>query len=280
MKQKKSIRVILGILVLIVVFAYKSGAPAGSSCAPMETHCATNGLCHSSSINTGSATYDISIMGGIPANGYVPGNTYSMMPWIIDTSKVLFGFQIVTQKSDGTNAGAVTISSPLKTKLIQGNGLDYIEQTSAGASLNGMHDWMYDWTAPAAGSGKVTFYAAFVAANGNSLSSGDDVYIDSLVIQEKTTGINEAENLENKICLFPNPAGDFLNVNFSKMLTGSFKIKIIDMKGECISTETYQTLPASAALKINVSKLSNGIYFMQILNDEILFSINRFAKLQ
>lgn len=276
----KIIRVLLGILILIVVFAYKSGAPAGSSCAPMETHCATNGLCHSSSINTGSATFDISMMGGIPVNGYVPGTTYSMMPWIIDTSKVLFGFQIVTQKSDRSNAGAVTITSTSRTKLIQGNGLDYVEQTSAGASVNGMHDWMYDWTAPPAGSGKVTFYAAFVAANGNSASSGDDVYIDSLVIQEKTTGINETENLENKICLFPNPAGEVLNIHFNKSLCGTFKIKIFNMNGECVSIESIQYLPASTALKTNVSKLSNGIYFMQIFNDETLFSINRFAKLQ
>ena len=102
--------------------------------------------------------------------------------------------------------------------------------------------------------------------------------ISSLYYSETTQ--NTFIGNSNGLLLVKNPAGDFLNVNFSKMLTGSFKIKIIDMKGECISTETYQTLPASAALKINVSKLSNGIYFMQILNDEILFSINRFAKLQ
>jgi hypothetical protein len=277
----KIIYVLFGMSILTIIFAYKSGAPAGSTCAPMETSCATNGLCHSSTPNTGSGTYDITLMGGIPANGYVPGTTYTLMPWVIDTTKVLFGFQILARKSDGSKAGTVSITSNLKTKLITGNGLEYVEQTSSGATVFGIHDWMYDWTAPPQGSGKVTFYAAFVAANGNTAASGDEVYIDSLIIQESATGISENNGLDKNVSLFPNPAKDIISIHFNKMLPANSTMRIIDVNGKLVSSEILDVMPAFSGVRnINVARLKDGMYLMQILTDDGTFSINRFLKIQ
>lgn len=281
MVNMKIIRVLLGVAILVVIFAYKSGAPAGSTCAPMESSCATNGLCHSSTPNTGNASFGITIMGGVPVGGYIPGTTYTMMPWIIDTARPLFGFQIVAKKSDGSGAGSSIISSPVKTKLIGANGLEYVEQTSAGTLLNGMHDWMYDWTAPVAGSGKITFYAAFVAANGNSASSGDDVYIDSLVIPEKSTGIHDMESAENKVSLFPNPAKERVLIHFNQYESGPVVIKIMNLTGRLVYEESLSSsIITTPAFYIPLTHLQEGMYLMQIFVNHELYGVKKFAKIQ
>lgn len=50
--------------------------------------------------------------------------------------------------------------------------------------------WTFQWTAPAAGTGTVTFYAAMNATNSSNSSAGDMIYSSNLVLAEAPTTLS------------------------------------------------------------------------------------------
>jgi len=46
---------------------------------------------------------------------------------------------------------------------------------------SGNISWSFDWIAPTAGTGDITFYGAFNSTNSNSSTSGDEIYTTSFV---------------------------------------------------------------------------------------------------
>src|SRR5262249_26064361 len=67
---------------------------------------------------------------------------------------------------------------------VDGNPRQYINHTIQGTFPTGTNQgsWSFKWRAPAASVGRVTFYAAGNAANGNGGSSGDYIYTNSFAI--------------------------------------------------------------------------------------------------
>ena len=57
-------------------------------------------------------------------------------------------------------------------------------RSSAGNTGSGARSWSFNWTAPAAGTGVVTFYGSLLAANNNGSESGDLTYITSTSVFE------------------------------------------------------------------------------------------------
>jgi Secretion system C-terminal sorting domain/Concanavalin A-like lectin/glucanases superfamily len=78
-----------------------------------------------------------------------------------------------------------------------------------------------------------------------------------------TTDINELD-LSSNISIYPNPANDILNVEFSTSLevTDKATITIINALGEEIINKTVTT----QNLKFNTSNLTSGIYFVKVEN--------------
>jgi len=72
------------------------------------------------------------------------------------------------------------------------------------------------------------------------------------------TGISNANSLNNQITLFPNPAHDILNIEFSE--TESSSIKIFDVSANLI----YQEELPPGKSSINISQLAAGIYIAKI----------------
>jgi hypothetical protein len=138
-------------------FSFTNGSPAGCSGAPNEAICSTN--CHNTNVENKTDTGWIKT--NIPASGYVGGTNYT----ITTTAKGLesstkFGFEISPQFADGKLAGSMVVTNATETKLI--GGKKYIVQIAGGAEGTGNRTWTFDWVAPAKGSGKVTFYGAFL----------------------------------------------------------------------------------------------------------------------
>ena len=109
--------------------------------------------CHS---NTQAISPTLS---GLPwgAGGYTPGSTYSLIwdggPHISGDG----GFNLDASTGSWSNLGS-------QVQLLQG------ELTHSSDSLR---SWSADWTAPASGTGDVTFNLAVLYANGNGQNSGD-----------------------------------------------------------------------------------------------------------
>lgn len=245
------------------VLSYSSGAPVASTNAPGETTCATNMLCHNVVPNSGSGGAMISTMENI-SNGYVPGTVYNMMPYVNQAGSSKIGFQTVALLSNGQGAGSVTITNT-KTQMNSDAGKEYVTHTSSGNFNVGLHDWMYEWTAPPAGSGTVTVYGAFIASN-NSMTAdtGDYIYTDSLVIPEKTTGVQDCAGHKFRINSVSQLAGgDVFLISYFSKETSRADITVYDITGKQLKYTTETFYPGSNNTRFML-EYPAGIYFISI----------------
>ena len=88
-----------------------------------------------------------------------------------------------------------------------------------------------------------------------------DNLLDSISIQVNylTNGVNQLEKL-NSLKLYPNPADEFISIQFEKPIERS--IKIMDLMGNVVLTESI-----NSASIINTSSLKNGIYIVEMETD-------------
>ena len=146
---------ILGLYFMITAYGgdpnadYPGGAPSGYTGSPFDGKNCTN--CHGGSASTVAGM----ITSNIPAAGYTPGASYTITVTVSGSGNK--GFEVSPQNAAGTLLGTLTAGSG--NKLV-GSG-KYVTQSS---SLTGTATWSFGWTAPAAGTGSVTFYGAFTAS--------------------------------------------------------------------------------------------------------------------
>lgn len=278
MKKKKYIPTIIFIACIsVVISAYVAGPPVASTNAPGENTCYGSPACHSGTPNAGPGFAEVTVMGGVPpGNLYVPGQTYTMMPYQVDTAMLKGGFQVVALLSDNNGAGAATITMPMNTQVDLDNGKEYVGQTGMGAVkpiMANMHDWMYDWQAPPAGSGTVIFYAAFIAADGDSTPSGDNIYTDTLVLYEDTTVgvVRQPHGVKDFTIerIYPVPAQDFVNIEINTDRSLDLHVTVLDIKGRVAVRETsVHVNPSGNSFKLNLEDLSAGTYFVKVQHGE------------
>lgn len=147
--------------------AISTGPPAGHTGAPGEATCLS---CHT--VDPGPGQFTITA----PQN-YNPGQTYqiAVQHQSSDESRRRWGFQL-TSLAGNTPAGTLSNISG-NTQIVQGGSRTYIQHNFAGTFPNqgGGATWTFNWVAPAAGSGPVTFYAAGNQANNDGTSDGDRI---------------------------------------------------------------------------------------------------------
>ncbi len=128
---------------------YPGGSPGGYSGSPGDGHNCSISSCHG-----GSATNVTGwITSNVPADGYTPGATYTITATATGSGKK--GFEISPQSVSGSLLGVLTHGSG--NKLCNGNKAVTHSSSVSGSSAT----WTFSWTAPAAGTGSVTFYGAF-----------------------------------------------------------------------------------------------------------------------
>lgn len=171
-----------------VVFANSAGAPAGYAGVPGEA--GTCAACHTgSNVNSGTGSISISFP---DANGYVPGQKYTIRVTVQDPNARRWGFELASRQSANTSltegAFAVPTGSTAVQVVVQG-AKQYATHTSAGTYPQQVLQaaWDIDWTAPAAGTGQLTLYAAGLAANNDGSPSLDLTYSTSTTISEQTS---------------------------------------------------------------------------------------------
>ena len=154
-------------------FAFSFGPPDERTGAPNESTCAATG-CHVGN--------DLNVSGGslmltIPET-YVPNEVYTIVVNLARTGQSKWGFQMTALDANGARAGAFETGPSGDTQITAANTKEYIKQTAAGAApgTNDLHSWEFEWTAPDADVGPITFYAAGNAANGNFVPTGDYIY--------------------------------------------------------------------------------------------------------
>ncbi|MEM7659189.1 MAG: choice-of-anchor V domain-containing protein [Bacteroidota bacterium] len=172
------------LVILVFLFVTLTGAivkinqaPVRRTNAPGEQSC---GGCHAGNVNTGPGSVSLAL----PANGYVPGQTYTLTHDVTDATfnNVRFGF--TTTALDGSDlkagdfANLMGNNTSVQSSLVGGNTRAYMGHVQANSS----NTWSYEWTAPASPVGDITFYTVSVVANGNSGTSGDNVYQETFTL--------------------------------------------------------------------------------------------------
>lgn len=201
-----TISAILGLVALTLIFFLPPPKPAGAKSSlplagktgapPGEGTCSD---CHgdfAENFPGGSIT-----LIGLPA-AYTPGDTLTLGIAVARTAMIRWGFEVTALK-----AGDLAVGTFLDTNLFvnktTANSREYMRQTRADGpdgSFAGQADaaaWTFDWIAPAAGAGTVTFYFSGVAADNDLSNGGDYVYTSSQSATEGSSTAVEATTWGN-----------------------------------------------------------------------------------
>ena len=178
MIYSRNILPVCGVLVLLFVastggaFGLTGGPPEEKTGAPNENTCAQTG-CHVGN--------DLNVSGGSLAltvpETYVPNEVYTIVVNLSRAGQSKWGFQMTALDADGARAGTFAADDAANTQISEANSKQYIKHTAAGtAGANDAHSWEFEWSAPDADIGPITFYAAGNASNGNFNPIDDYIY--------------------------------------------------------------------------------------------------------
>ena len=143
----------------------------------------------------------------------------------------------------------VTLYSTLKTNLSYAYASDYMPFQSNGEIITGLFEY------------NETPYAHTVNDNFSNL---DPVYIYNIAkaatgaiqhfaVAGQMLNLDTAKELETSFTLYPNPAKDFLQLEFPNSKNQNFTFTMTSLEGKMLSKTENQT-------KIDISKLPKGVY--------------------
>lgn len=236
-------------------YTTSSGAPAGRTGSPGDggLTCSAVG-CHGATPQPGSNLFFV----GVPTAGYNPGQTYLVQVNFSGLGNK--GFQLSPQSPNGTLLGQLINTNSTGTQGTQtvGVGGKYITHRLAQSGATG--SWSFQWRAPAAGTGPVTFYGAFVNGKDSGLRT------EQVTIQENpAASVNEAGKLR-QFKMYPNPVNDRLTLTYTLDRIEKVIIKVYDITGREAMQLLNETQDAgehqmSYDLK---PQLNPGVYFVSV----------------
>lgn len=91
----------------------------------------------------------------------------------------------------------------------------------------------------------------------------------ALLINKSATNVNENSN-QNQVTISPNPASDYIEINIGRCPTLqeclTSEIRIYNVMGELMMTGLTPTLSKGKGVRINISHLPAGVYFIKFGN--------------
>lgn len=251
-------------------------ANSGNTGAPGETSGQKCGSCHTGgAFGPISESLTITNPGGTePISAYVPGQTYEITLRVNATGNPNgYGFQMTAL--DASNAEAGTWSSPatnvqIETASLVG-GRTYVEHKGVGSS----NLFRVNWTAPAAGTGLVSFYHAANAVNGNSAIGGDNGSLGTVTTLSAAPGTGLADaSAWSDLAVFPSVVLDgTLYLRGSQLLERRPSLELYDGAGRLLLTR--QAFDGTEA--IGVQEMPAGMGYV-VLRDGAQTVTRRFVK--
>jgi hypothetical protein len=243
--------------------------PAGSSGDPV-----TNATCIQSGCHVGTATAPpqggvaLAIGTGNPTTAlnssfqYTPGTVYNIA-FSITSNTGRYGFQIVPLTGSNAMAGSYTVTSASTTQINSLAGRQYMGHKSASSIKN----WLFKWTAPAAGTGDVTFYYTYNTADGNNVAdASDQVYKSTITITEANgTGINDIAANVSDLTIFPNPINNEFGLSFNLLQANQVNAQLFTLNGQ-MAKELINAKMNEGAVnqQFDISGLPSGIYVVKV----------------
>ncbi|OYU94928.1 MAG: hypothetical protein CFE21_14715 [Bacteroidetes bacterium B1(2017)] len=199
---------------------------------------------------------------------YKPGEVHTVKFKILGAGPV--GFSCTVLKNDSNiMCGTLAVVDTNETKLFlhAASGRYYMNHR-VGATADGVKEYTFSWTAPAKGSGPVTFYFSSLSSNGDDATTDDTTYQNSYVIEEGIPTSLSSVSSNSEVKVFPNPALDRIGVNFTNTTKGTTKITLISMDGkEAVTLLNDELEMGEQKLSFDLSgKVQSGVYFLSISN--------------
>jgi len=226
--------------------------------------CGTNGGCHGG----GSTVVSNAITSDIPGTGYVPGQTYNVSVTVSDASSSKFGFEATAEDGTGTQQGTM-IAGTGSQLISSGTGAGHVTHTSSGLGTAGSATWDFQWTAPSSDQGDITFFSAMNASNGQSNTSGDVIYQGFLTVSaDNGVGVDETSAVAFNLSVFPNPASEYITLEFGLAEAGRVQAELIDMQGKKVRTLVNSTYASgNQTVTVDLDNLPEGNYFVRVLTE-------------
>lgn len=105
-----------------------------------------------------------------------------------------------------------------------------------------------------------------VCMNVTTASGSNCTFCDQVVITLPPAGIKNI-TIEFDVNLFPNPAGDFVNLMISGILSDKVEMQMVDYTGRIISTEQISLQGNQNMLILSVNELQSGVYFIRLTHE-------------
>ena len=254
---------ILFIGIQITLTSY-SGGPAfsqssGHTGAPGETQ--TCRSCHGTGYST-TVSMLVKDTQGNPITSYIPGNVYDAEFTVNSTGASRYGFQMVSLTSTNSPVNGFSTPAPNTRLITLVSGRQYAEHF--GKSISNIFSTR--WTAPAVGTGTVTFYGGGAAVNNNFNNGGDGGNITSLSLPENVSvGFVEA-TLRDELLVYPNPTSNVIRLKNTASEAKNAIAELYTVSGQLVLTENL-SLQENVAKTLNVSKFENGFYILRVTTE-------------
>lgn len=285
MKVKIAPTYIAGFLAIGIVAAFTSdlysdsgGAPVARSGAPFESTCATSS-CHSGTLNSGPGS--VMIESDAAGNTWVPGQTYNLTVTLAQTGVQRWGFEVLSAYSaiQNLSIGTTVLTNSTETQIKTFSNKKYVTHRTAGNS--GSTDqkvWTFQWQAPGADAGDVTFYVAGNAANNNGARTGDQIYTNSLTLFNNAVGIEEETAGLNAMQVFPTTVQDYVTVRLVNAHLKQMDVRLIGMNGQEMAHWVRKpALGTNFEEDFDISTLPRGIYLLEV-SGAVLHEVVKIVK--
>jgi len=247
-----------------------TGAPGDQMAGGQPRTCIS---CHGTSAAV-QVTIGLEMMdagGNVITGEYKPDETYGMKVALNTAmgSPLAYGFQMLGLNAavDENGPEASNYSNPsANVQIATASFTDrtYVEQLSPSSTP----EFTFDWTAPAAGSGPITFYLCGNGVNLNMSTSGDNAACTKIELAEDLTASTNQISGVSSMLLSPNPSnGDFvISIKNTEAVNGRLMIR--DLSGKQHYSAPLSIAAGESIQQIDFDAPAAGLYFVQISTDK------------
>ncbi len=138
---------------------------------------------------------------------------------------------------------------------------------SINSSANGSLQWYYNGSV-IPGATQANLLYADTGLYTLSVTNSFGCINSSTVNITTPSGLNTINNYQG-IALYPNPVKNILNISHKNAANIALNIAITDINGAIVYHENEIAINANSLVSIDISTLSNGVYFVSLFNNEI-----------
>jgi hypothetical protein len=104
-------------------------------------------------------------------------------------------------------------------------------------------------------------------ASGSNPTNNDYLWVDNLSFAGGTVALADIQATQSAINVFPNPASEFVQVEYAGMRVMELEIQLVQLDGKIISDLNLMMLPENGIWRIETADLASGFYYLNIISD-------------